>query len=154
MVNFNPIDKDYIVRWQSDIENTKRPFHKPSQDQRKSTALGGAWNFAERCIVFCPKIEEKYTSERIKIIYGRCHFLVRVGLKETHLLFLGLTVIHIVRFGKYEYPYILLLNHCISREWNFAVWPHWTCPLTLEFVDFKLYTSRITKVNNYFVGDL
>jgi len=35
----------------SDLENTKeRPLHKPSQDQRKSTALGGAWNFAERCI--------------------------------------------------------------------------------------------------------
>ena len=32
MVNFNPIDWDYIVRWQSDLENTKgRPLHKPSQ---------------------------------------------------------------------------------------------------------------------------
>ena len=42
---------DYIVRWQSDLENTKeRPLHKPSQDQSKSTALGGVWNFAERCI--------------------------------------------------------------------------------------------------------
>ena len=51
MVNFNPIDKDYIVRWQSDLKNTKeRPLHKPSQDQSKSTALGGVWNFAERCI--------------------------------------------------------------------------------------------------------
>ena len=29
MVNFNPIDKDYILRWQSDLENTKeRPLHK------------------------------------------------------------------------------------------------------------------------------
>jgi len=53
MVNFNQIDKDYIVRWQSDIENTKeRPLHKPSQDQSKFIALGGVWNFAERCIVF------------------------------------------------------------------------------------------------------
>jgi len=51
MVNFNPIHSDYIVRWQSDIENTKeRPLHKPSQDQSKSTALGGVWNFAERCM--------------------------------------------------------------------------------------------------------
>ena len=42
------MDKDYIVRWQSDLENTKeRPLHKPSQDQSKSTALGGLWNFAE-----------------------------------------------------------------------------------------------------------
>ena len=52
MVNFNPIDKDYIVEWQSDLENRKeRPLHKPSQDQSKSTALGGVWNFAEWCIV-------------------------------------------------------------------------------------------------------
>jgi len=51
MVNFNPIDKDYIVRWQSDLENTKeRPLHKPSQDQSKFAALGGVWDFAERCI--------------------------------------------------------------------------------------------------------
>jgi len=29
MVNFNPIDKDHIVRWQFDLENTKeRPLHK------------------------------------------------------------------------------------------------------------------------------
>jgi len=51
MVNFNPIDKDYIVRWQSDLENTKeRPLHKPSQDQSKFAALGGVLDFAERCI--------------------------------------------------------------------------------------------------------
>jgi len=48
MVNFNPIDYDYIVRWQSDLEDTKEiPLHKPSQDWSKSTALGGVWNFAE-----------------------------------------------------------------------------------------------------------
>jgi len=52
MVNLNPIDKDCTVRWQSDLENTKeRPFHKPLQEQSKSTALGVVWNFAERCIV-------------------------------------------------------------------------------------------------------
>jgi len=51
-VHFNPIDYDYFARWQSDPGNTKeRPHHKPSQDLRKSTALGGAWDFAERCIV-------------------------------------------------------------------------------------------------------
>jgi len=51
MVNFNPIDKDYSVRWQSDLENTKeRLLYKPSQDQRKSTTLGGVLNFAERCV--------------------------------------------------------------------------------------------------------
>jgi len=33
---FNPIDYDYIVRWQFDLENTKEsPLHKPLQDQRK-----------------------------------------------------------------------------------------------------------------------
>jgi len=51
--NLNPIDKSYIVRWQSDLENTKdRPLHKPSHDQSKSTALGGVWDFAERYIAF------------------------------------------------------------------------------------------------------
>jgi len=43
MVNFSPIDKDNIVRRQSDLENTK--------DQRKSTALGGVGTFAVRCNV-------------------------------------------------------------------------------------------------------
>ena len=42
MVNVNPMNLDYIVRLQSDLEHTKeRPLHKPSQDQSKSTALGG-----------------------------------------------------------------------------------------------------------------
>jgi len=32
--------------WHSDLEHTKeRPLHKLSQDQSKSTALGGVWNF-------------------------------------------------------------------------------------------------------------
>ena len=52
MINFNP--KDYIVRWQSDLENTKenklpvcdKPYQNISEDQRKSTTLGGAWKFA------------------------------------------------------------------------------------------------------------
>jgi len=45
------MDYDNIVRWQSDIDNTKeRPLHKPSQDQRKSTAMGGVWDVAEWCI--------------------------------------------------------------------------------------------------------
>jgi len=76
MVNCNPIDKDYIVSSQANIENTKasilhvcdKPYHKikenlphwkelehfielwTSQDQEKYIALGGAWNFAEQCI--------------------------------------------------------------------------------------------------------
>ena len=45
------MDYGYIVRWQSEPENTKeRPLHKPSQDQRKSTTMGGAWNFVEWCM--------------------------------------------------------------------------------------------------------
>jgi len=56
-------DKNYDQGWRydfdvntimdDDLENTKdRPLHKPSQDQRKSTALGRAWNFVERCIMY------------------------------------------------------------------------------------------------------
>jgi len=72
MVNFNPIDYDYIARCQSDLENTKeRPLYKPSQDQSKSTAMGGVWNFAERCILenfreiyeFASKCPRKYKQK-------------------------------------------------------------------------------------------
>jgi len=41
MVSFNPIDKDYqlIVRWHSDLENTKESIlHVCDKPQRKSTA--------------------------------------------------------------------------------------------------------------------
>jgi len=63
MANFNPIDLDYIVRWRSDLENTKEiPLHKPSQDQSKSTALGGVWSFAERCIITCTD-SDKYRDQ-------------------------------------------------------------------------------------------
>jgi len=45
------MDYRYIVKRQSDLENTKeRPIHKPSREQSKSTALGGAWNCVDRCI--------------------------------------------------------------------------------------------------------
>jgi len=65
MVNFNPIDLDYIVKSQSDPENTKeRPLHKPSQDQSKSTALGGVLNFAERCIHDEP-VHETHEKHRV-----------------------------------------------------------------------------------------
>jgi len=42
MVNFNPIDKDYIVRWQSDLKNNTKesilpvcdkPLHKIKENQ-------------------------------------------------------------------------------------------------------------------------
>jgi len=72
MVDCNPIDKDYIVRWQSDLENTKeRPIHKPSQDQSKSTVLGGVWNFAEQWIHYqqqmyvISNISEKVVSKNL-----------------------------------------------------------------------------------------
>ena len=68
MVNFNPIDQDYNVRWQSDLENTKeRPLHKPSKDQSKSTALGGVWNFAERCIR--PSVMEHWHNLHHVLLY-------------------------------------------------------------------------------------
>ena len=59
MVNLNPIDYDYIVRWQSDLENAKESIlpvcDKPYQkDQRTSTALGGAWKFVktmQKCLI-------------------------------------------------------------------------------------------------------
>jgi len=48
----------YWARWQSDLENTQKDhLYKPSQDQRKSTAVGGAWKFAERCIHFHNYVE-------------------------------------------------------------------------------------------------
>jgi len=69
MVNFNTIDKDYIVRWQSDLESNKRKtpsqVHKPSQDQKNQPhweeleiLLKGAWmvcvylNMTVPCFVF------------------------------------------------------------------------------------------------------
>jgi len=47
MVNFNTIDLVYIAMWQSDLENTKESILSVCDKPRKSTALGGAWNFVE-----------------------------------------------------------------------------------------------------------
>ena len=56
MVNFNPIDKDYIVSWQSDLENRKESIlpvcDTLSQDQRKYAAWGGTWKNVEQSIVY------------------------------------------------------------------------------------------------------
>jgi len=58
------MDKDNILGWQSDLENTKeRPLHQPSQDQSKSTALGGVWIFAERCIIRENKVSHEYALQ-------------------------------------------------------------------------------------------
>jgi len=45
MVNFNPIDKAYIVSWQSDLVNTKESvlpvFHKPYNTNKNTTEMEG-----------------------------------------------------------------------------------------------------------------
>ena len=58
MVNFNPIDRDYIVSWQSDLENTKesifpvcdKPYHKITEnmllvEECENLELSIAWKF-------------------------------------------------------------------------------------------------------------
>jgi len=79
----------YIVRWQSDLENTKeRPLHKPSRDQSKFTALGGVLNFAERCIDkpicwSCNYLQLNHLSMHF-VLWGRIHVhLVRVSHRDT-----------------------------------------------------------------------
>jgi len=54
MVNFNLIDKDYIVRWQFDLENTKentlpvcdKPYHKIKENLPHLAELKNLWNYA------------------------------------------------------------------------------------------------------------
>ena len=53
MVNFNPIDYDYIVSWQSDLENTKesilpvcdKPYHKIKENMPLGEELEKWWNY-------------------------------------------------------------------------------------------------------------
>jgi len=53
MVNFNPIDSDYIVSWQSDLENTKesilpdcdKPYHKIKENMPLGEELEHLWNY-------------------------------------------------------------------------------------------------------------
>jgi len=48
MVNFNPIDKDYIVSWKSDIENAQesilpvcdQPYHQINENMPLGEELG------------------------------------------------------------------------------------------------------------------
>ena len=63
---------------QYDLENTKeKPVHKPSQDQSKSSALGGAWNFVEWCHGF-----QHYCYFRVQDIFlhNRGHGFVNISL--------------------------------------------------------------------------
>ena len=54
MVNFYPIDKDYIVKWQSDLEYTKegivtvcdKPCHKIKENLPHWEELEKLWNCA------------------------------------------------------------------------------------------------------------
>jgi len=55
MVNFNPIDYDYIVSWQSDLENTKerillvwdtsKPYHKIKEIMPLGEELENLWKY-------------------------------------------------------------------------------------------------------------
>jgi len=53
MVIFNPIDADYIVSWQSDLENTKesifpvcdKSYHKIKQNMPLGEELEKLWNY-------------------------------------------------------------------------------------------------------------
>ena len=53
MVNFNPIDQDYIVSGQSDLEITKesilpvcdKPFHKIKENMPLGEELKHLWNY-------------------------------------------------------------------------------------------------------------
>jgi len=53
IVSFNPIDKDYIVSWQSDLENTKesihpvcdKPYHKIKENMPLGEELENVWNY-------------------------------------------------------------------------------------------------------------
>jgi len=54
MVNFNPIDQDYLFKWQSDLENTKesilpvcdKPYHKIKENLPHWEGLDFFWNYA------------------------------------------------------------------------------------------------------------
>jgi len=53
MVNFNPIDSDYIVSRQSDLENTKesilpvcdKPYHKIKETMPLGEELENVWDY-------------------------------------------------------------------------------------------------------------
>jgi len=86
MINFSPIDYNYIVRWQSDLENTKeRPLYKPSQDQSKSTALGGVWNFAEQCIIVLTWLRN--TNQATSVSEKKLYYISVWGL-ENHQIWI------------------------------------------------------------------
>jgi len=139
MVNSNPIDLDYIVSWQSDLENTKeRPLHKPSQDQSKSTALAEfeilrngalAWLFLK---LFWLKI----------ILVGSSHLVRKRPSTKNLMQLLGITLdVCIKSFSKrrfdqsllnifYYTPTINVLkgiyrSHLWSVSWLICHW--WVC---------------------------
>ena len=58
MGNVNPVDKDNIVRWQSDLENTKesilpvdKPYHKIKENMPHGEELENVWNYPLRAAV-------------------------------------------------------------------------------------------------------
>jgi len=72
-----------MVRCQSYLENSKESIlpvcdKPPSQDQRKSTALGGACKFAEQCIL--TKVVAKLNNNNSWYVdYCHCHgFIIKM----------------------------------------------------------------------------
>jgi len=60
MVNFNPIDYDYTVRWQSDLENTKERLHKIKESLLHWVELeilqNGAFNGVLENVLVCAQL--------------------------------------------------------------------------------------------------
>jgi len=80
MVNYNPIDYDYIVSYQSDLENTKesilpvsdKPYHKIKENMPLVEELENLWNYpldrmwkkadrSESLVCSCNEHESKYS---------------------------------------------------------------------------------------------
>jgi len=123
MVNFNPKDYDYIVRWQSDLENTtERPLHKPSQDQSKSTAMGWVWDFEEQCILRKRKSRQIAASVLLKLFingYEGCHHWCHPAHARNSFKYLQQTGHDPRRPENYNYTMnFLTYQKCIRRRWQ------------------------------------
>ena len=61
MVNFNQKSLGYIVRWQSDLVNTKERVISVCYTPypTKKGIRGGAWTLADLCIVYKPNTTER-----------------------------------------------------------------------------------------------
>ena len=76
MVNFNPIDKDYNVSWQSDLENTKESiipvsdklYHKIKETMPLGKELENLWYYPLSTFQFCwDSIKTTQIKDKCKI---------------------------------------------------------------------------------------